>query len=135
MSAANYDFTIEQGVSFKLSLIYKDSEYNIIDLTNWCARLTMHTNYKNITRIFETTNTDPTQYSFYIDGPNGKVVLLIPASTTNDFDFNEIKYDLELQSPDDFYASGGKYTVRLMNGVITVKKRSSEYPTVLDCQP
>lgn len=135
MGAANYDFTIEQGVSFKLSLIYKDADYNLINLTNWCARLTMHTNFKNITKVFETTNTDYTQYKFYIDGANGKIVLLIPASTTNDFTFNETKYDLELQSPDDFYVDGGKYTTRLMNGTIVVKPRNSEYPTTLDCQP
>jgi len=134
MPAAKYNFIIEQGTSFKLSLIYKNAEHNIVDITNWCARLVMNPKYNGPDKIYTTTNLDHSIYKFYIDGPNGKIVLLIPASTTNGFTFNEAKYELELQSPDDFYADGGKYTTRVLEGVITIKKRNSEYSETLDCQ-
>ena len=44
MAASKYDFAIEQGSSFKLSIIYKDANGIAIDLTNYCARLVWKTN-------------------------------------------------------------------------------------------
>jgi hypothetical protein len=132
MSASKYDFPIEQGTSFKISLIYKDSEGNPIDLTNWCARLIWKTS-SNTTQIFSSDNTDHSIYKFIIDDLNGKLTLMIPANTTNTFNFNTAKYDLELQSPDDLYAGGGKYTTRLLFGTITIVKRFSQSNNSLEC--
>lgn len=134
MPASQYNFVIEQGSSFRMNLVYKDDNGNIIDLTNWCARLMWTTN-KNITQIFNTTNLDYSTYKFIIIGNEGKISLLIPSETTNNFDFNTAKYDLELQSPDDLYSGGGKYTTRLLYGVITINKRFSKSDSSLDCIP
>lgn len=141
MSAAQYNFSIERGSSFRLSLTYKDSNDNIIDITNWCARLIMTTKYKSIsqrslstTKIYTSTNVDYTLYKFYIDGANGKIVFMLPSDVTNGFDFDTANYDLELQSPDEFYGDGGNYTMRLLYGVITINKRQSESDQALDCQ-
>lgn len=57
MKASLYDFSIDQGSSFRLSFIYKDSEGNPIDLTGWCARLVWKTNQGNV-QTFITTNLD-----------------------------------------------------------------------------
>lgn len=132
MAASKYDFTIEQGTSFKFSLIYKDSNNVPIDLTGWCARLSLKTN-KNEMHVFNTLNVDYSAYKFTIDEPNGKLTLLLPASITNLFTFNFANYDLELQSPDDLYEGGGKYTVRLLYGQINVARRNSENSIALDC--
>ena len=134
MPASQYNFAIEQGSSFRMNLIYKDDNGNIIDLTNWCARLTWTTN-KNTTQTFNTTNLDYSIYKFTIIGNEGKISLLIPADTTNNFDFNTAKYDLELQSPDDLYTGGGKFTTRILYGVITIDKRFSKSDSTLDCIP
>jgi hypothetical protein len=115
MAASKYDFAIEQGTSFKLSLIYKDANGTPVDLTGWCARLVWKTN------------------KFIIDDPNGKLTLMLPASTTNGFNFNTAKYDLELQSPDDIYSGGGKYTTRLLFGTINIVKRFSQAASSLEC--
>lgn len=133
MSAAKFDFSMDQGSSFKLAFVYKDADLNVVDLTDWCARLVWKTNKGDIS-TFESGNDDQ-NYKFTIDGPNGKVQLLIPSDVTNAYDFTVAQYDLELQSPDDFYASGGKYTVRVMYGVITLVKRESKTTTALDCIP
>lgn len=77
MSASKYDFSIEQGSSFRLAIVYKDKNKNIVDISNWCAKLTWHTD-SGITQIFTTENNDPNLYSFSIDGPNGKITLLLP---------------------------------------------------------
>jgi len=132
MAAAKYDFAIEQGTSFRLSLIYKDSEGNPMDLTGWCARIIWKTS-STTTQIFSSNNNDHDVYRFEIDEPNGKLTLLFPSTTTNSFNFNTAKYDLELQSPDDLYNGGGKYTTRILYGVITIVKRFSQISSNMDC--
>ena len=122
MAAGKYDFAIEQGTSFKWSLVYKDSNQNPVNLTGWCARL-----------IWKTNLNDTIIYKFTIDDINGKIVLLLPANTTNGFLFNLAKYDLELQSPDDLYNGGGKYTTRIVYGTVSIVKRFSQTTTNLEC--
>ena len=132
MPASKYDFTIEQGTSFKLSLVYKDSQSNPMDLTNWCARL-IWTTTNNITQTFISTNTDYSLYKFVIEPNNGRLVLMIPPETTNSFTFIRAKYDLELQSDDEFYSGGGKDLIRLLYGTITVSQRFSKSDDLLEC--
>ena len=131
MSAGKYDFSIEQGSSFTLSFVYKDGDNNPVDLTGWCARLIWKTNTGTIETF--STETVNASYRFDIDEPNGKLVLQFPASVTNNFNFNSAKYDLELQSDDDLYNNGGKYTTRILYGTITLIKRFSQTNTVLEC--
>ena len=132
MAAGKYDFAIEQGTSFKWSLVYKDSNQNPVNLTGWCARLIWKTNL-NDTIIFNSDNINYSIYKFTIDDINGKIVLLLPANTTNGFLFNLAKYDLELQSPDDLYNGGGKYTTRIVYGTVSIVKRFSQNASNLDC--
>lgn len=132
MPAAQYDFSIEQGSSHKLALVYKDNNGEPIDISNWCARLTWRTN-QNVTQIFTSENLDYSLYKFTLDGANGKLTLLLPASTTNSFSFSTAKYDLELQSDEDIYVGGGKYTIRLLYGTVTILKRKSKLDSLLDC--
>jgi hypothetical protein len=132
MSATKHDFPIEQGSSFKLQLIYKDQNNNPIDLTDYCARLTWTTN-SGETSIFTTENMDLSLYSFTIDGPNGTLVLMLPASKTNTLNFDIAQYDLEIQSNIDLYTGGGKEVIRLLYGTITLIKRYSQTNTLLQC--
>jgi hypothetical protein len=132
MAASKYDFSIEQGSSFKMSLIYKDQSGNPINLTGWCARLVWKTN-TNIVQTFSSENSDHSVYKFIIDELNGKLTFLLPSSTTNSFNFSSAKYDLELRSPDDLYSGGGKYTTRLLFGTINIVKRFSQTGNQLEC--
>lgn len=132
MAASRHDFTIEQGTSFRLAITYKDNDSNIINISNYCARLIWTTN-NGTTYIFSTLNNDYSEYKFTIDGPNGQILLLIPSSSTNNYDFSTAKYDLEIQSPTDLYNGGGKQTLRVLYGVVTIVKRYSATSTVLDC--
>jgi hypothetical protein len=132
MAASKYDFPIEQGTSFKISLIYKDANSSPIDLTGWCARLIWKTN-TSITQTFTSDNTNYSLYKFTIDDSEGKLTLMIPASVTNTYTFNTAKYDLELQSPDYLYEDGGKFTTRLLYGTVSIVKRFSQSSTQLEC--
>jgi len=132
MAASKYNFSIEQGTSFKMSLVYKDSSGNPVNLTGWCARLIWKTN-TNATQIFNSNNIDHNIYKFTIDNVAGKLTLMIPSSTTNSFNFNAANYDLELQSPENLYSGGGKYTIRLLFGTVNILKRFSQSQQPLNC--
>ena len=134
MAASLYDFSIEQGTSFRLSLTYKDSNGSVIDLTGYCARLIMKINATEF-KTFSSLETNYDEYKFTIDGPQGTITLLIPATSTNNYTFNSAKYDLELQSPQDLYSGGGKYTLRVLYGTVSIIKRFSQSSSLLDCTP
>lgn len=133
MSASEYDFKIEQGSTFQIRFYYKDENGDPIDLTGYCARLTWKTNF-GIEQSFFTENTDYSVYKFELDEVNGGMVLTLPASTTNAFEFSYAKYDLELQSPDAIYSSDNFYTYRLLYGKATIVKRYSKTLENLECQ-
>jgi hypothetical protein len=132
MPATKYDFSIEQGTSFRLAITYKDSSKNPIDITDYCARLVWITNTGQ-TQVFSTENTDFSLYKFTVGGVNGQIILMLPASITNTFDFNLAKYDLELRSDTDLYVGGGKEISRLLYGNITLVKRNSKVTSEIDC--
>jgi hypothetical protein len=131
MAAAKYDFDIEQGSSFTISFTYKDSTNTVVNISNWCARIIMTTSDNQT--ITYSSGTTSSSYKMSLDGPTGKITLLLPAITTNNFTFKTAKYDLELESDDVLYSGGGNYTNRILYGVITIVKRISNNSTILDC--
>lgn len=138
MAASKYDFAMEQGSSFKLSIVYKDSSGTPINLTNYCARLTWKTD-TGVIQIFSSDNTtDQALYKFIIDDAEGKLTFMIPSHATNQFNFSIAKYDFELQSNDSFYGDGsvnqgGKHTTRILFGTINLVKRYSQSSSNLEC--
>lgn len=131
MAAAEYNFSIDQGSSLVISFIYKDSNKIAIDISNWCARITMTTSDNQIITYHSGNSTS--EYKMSLDGPTGTITLLLPATTTNNFTFKTAKYDLELESDDPLYTGGGNYTERIVYGKITITKRNSLSSTILEC--
>lgn len=122
MSAGQYDFTIEQGVSFALSITYASSGNVPVDLADFnCARMQWNTD-QNTTYQFITTNTNSGLYLFEFASPlnSGIINLKIPASITAGYNFTTANYDLELESIDEFYPGGGPQVIRLLEGTVTV---------------
>lgn len=132
MSASKYDFSIEQGSSYQISFTYKDAQQNPVDLTNWCARLVWKTN-TNITQEFSSTNTDFTEYTMSLNESPGEIKLVLPATTTDGFNFLAANYDLDLQSPDNFSVGGDKYVTRILYGTVTIIQRASATSTENIC--
>lgn len=132
MAATKYDFSIEQGTSFRLSITYRDSNKQPININNYCARLVWTTD-TGVTQVFSSDNLDFTLYKFTIDGSLGKLTLMLPASITNSFNFGTAKYDLELKSDEDLYEGGGKQIARLLYGKVTLIKRNSRDTTEINC--
>lgn len=122
MSAGQYDFNIEQGTSFGMSLVYADSGNIPIDLSSFsCARMQWNTNIDTVYQ-FTTNNTNSGLYLFEFDTPlsSGIINFKIPASITAGYNFTSANYDLELESVTEFYPGGGPQVIRLLEGTITV---------------
>lgn len=122
MAAGQYNFSIEQGTSFGLSITYADSGNVPIDLEAFnCARMQWNTN-TNTTYQFTTNNTNSGLYLFEFGSPldSGIINFKLPASITAGYNFTTASYDLELESVAPFYSGGGPQVIRLLQGTITI---------------
>ena len=131
MAAANYNFNIEQGTAFVISFEYRNDNDEIINLTNWCARLRWKDNEDNIQTFL--TNVRNTNYEFSIEPKLGKIILKIPANVTAGYTFSTAVYDLELQEPNDLYSGGGKKVFRILEGNINLITRNVPDSDAFSC--
>lgn len=132
MPAADYNFTIDKGAAFYIAFDYKDSNNAIINLTNWCARFSFlpEGSTTPVTYISDTTNAT---YSFRIEPSLGKIILKLPATTTDTFTFNFASYDLDLKSPNELYAGAGNQIIKLLKGTFTMIRGNVINPEPFDC--
>lgn len=112
MAAANYDFIIEQGSTFRKQLTYTDSAGVVVDLTGYSARMQLRTKITDANIIISLTDLNS---GITFDAPNGIINLFISDTNTAAFTFKTAVYDLEIIAP------GGDVT-RLLSGTITLSK-------------
>lgn len=125
MSAGRYSFTIEQGTTFQLELIYKDSNQTPVDLTGYSGRMqirpTVDSNTVYLT-LSSSLNADGTGLNFSgSSGTNpptsGSIGIYIASCTSSLLNFTNAYYDLEIYS-----GSNCPYTVRLIEGQVQLSK-------------
>lgn len=125
MSAGRYSFTIEQGTTFQLELIYKDSNQTPIDLTGYSGRMqirpTVDSNTVYLT-LSSSLKADGTGLNFSgSSGTNpptsGSIGIYIASCTSSLLNFTNAYYDLEIYS-----GSNCPYTVRLIEGQVQLSK-------------
>ena len=112
MSAATYNFEIEQGTSLNKPVVWKDSNGVVVNLTGYTARM----------QIRETIDSD--EVLLELSTANGKIVLtpaqgkvtleFDPEDTSGEF-WTRGRYDLEL-------TSGSGFVTRLLKGKVTLSK-------------
>lgn len=112
MPAAKYDFEIEQGASFALAFVYKDSSGGPVNLTGYTARMQIRASV-SASGVLLDLNTDNGR--LVLSHAAGRVAIELDPATTAAFAWRKGVYDLELVSP-----SGG--VVRLVEGQITVSR-------------
>lgn len=93
MSSGKYNTTIEQGAVFNRTLYYKQSNGNAVDLTGFTAEMDIRLT-KDAEEVIHTLTTE--NGGITITPLTGKIVLYISALDTEDFDFEQAYYDLEL---------------------------------------
>jgi len=112
MGAGRYDFTIEQGATFKRIMTWKDSSGNPIDLTGYQARMQIRP-AKDSPGVILTLDTDANG-GIALGGNNGRITIEISAARTASLDFKTAVYDLELEKDGN--------VVRLLEGSVTLSK-------------
>lgn len=112
MSAASYDFEIEQGTTLLKPIVWKDSNGDPVNLTGYTAKMQIRKSASATDVLLELSTSNS---KLAIDASAGKVTMIFSSTTTAAIDWSRGKYDLELTS------SSGVVT-RLLEGEITVSK-------------
>lgn len=99
MAAAQYDILIEQGATYQMNLIWKDSAGAPINLTGYSARMQLRQTYKSTTPLVSLTNTTG---DIVLGGALGTIDVTISATKTAAIGVRSAVYDLELVNPSGF---------------------------------
>ena len=124
MAAGKYSFIIEQGSTLNFEIIYKDSNGNPVDLTNYSGKMMIRSNY---------ADQNPTTYitlssSLAADGTglnfsgssgttpptSGSIGIFISAASSSAFTFTTARYDLEITS--------ASIVTRLLEGQVSLSQ-------------
>lgn len=108
-AAPIYDLVIPQGGTFSRTFIWKDSDSNPVQLTNYTGRLQIRTIPSATGKLVDASTTSTGTSYLAITPTAGKVTLTLPASLTAALTFKRAVWDLEVTS------SGGTVT-RLVQG-------------------
>lgn len=112
MSAAVYNFEIEQGTSLEKSVVWKDSTGTPVNLTGFTARLQVRENADSDEVLLELSTANS---KIVITPLLGKSTLKFSPVDTSGSSWTKGKYDLELTSP------AGAVT-RIIKGKVTLSK-------------
>lgn len=96
MAAAPYDILIEQGATFQLNIVYKDSNDVPIDISGYTARMQVRRSYDAPTPLLNLTTENG---CITLGGVAGTLAVEAPASMTSSLPPKPSVYDLELISP------------------------------------
>ena len=112
MSAATYNFALEQGATLLKPIIYKDSTGAVVNLTGFSARMQIRRSVSDDEVLLNMTSTNG---KIQIVPLEGKITLIFSAADTAQLDFSKAKYDLEV-------VSGDGSVTRLLQGEIMLSK-------------
>ena len=112
MTAAAYDFVIEQGATLSKTFVWKDSTGTIINLSGYTARMQIRQTVSASTILLDLSTLNG---RIIITALTGQIRLLVAAADTGAITWQRGKYDLELVS------STGVVT-RLLYGEVEVSK-------------
>lgn len=113
MAAGVYNMSIEQGVSYALEVIYKDSLNVPIDITNYAVRGQIRSKATDVEALASFTIT-------IVDAVAGSILIELPAEVSSAFVLSGASYlntktyfyDIELYSPTE--------VIRILNGSVSV---------------
>ena len=117
MAAGKYSLLIEQGATLDLSLTYKDSNRNLINLTGYSGKMQIKSDYAdNIPTTYLTLSSSlqPDGTGIVMGGVSGTIGIYISAATSSALTFSSASYDLEIVS--------GSFVTRLIQGPVFVSK-------------
>lgn len=111
MAAETHNITIEQGATFTLSLVWRDSDNALIDLTGYTARMQVRKTHRSDTVLLNFTTANG---AITLGGAAGTIEVEGLATLTDDVDARTGVYDLELEDSTGF-------VTRLIEGSVVIK--------------
>lgn len=122
MAAGRYSIVIEQGATFELSVVYKDSTGAAIDLSNYGARMQVRSVHESNTVLVSLTTTlDSDGSGITITGVSGSIYVRLSAASSSNLSFSTGVYDLEIYS-----GSGNtEYVQRILEGKVKLSKQAT----------
>lgn len=117
MAAGKYSLLIEQGATLDLSLTYKDSNRNLINLTGYSGKMQIKSDYADntpTTYLTLSSSLQPDGTGIVMGGVSGTIGIYISATTSSALTFSSASYDLEIVS--------GSFVTRLIQGPVFVSK-------------
>lgn len=122
MAAGKYSFIIEQGATFNIQLDWTDGNGDPIDLTGYHARMQLRPTVESSDVILSLSSSlDVSGSGIFLRGSandlpltSGSIGIYIAADTSQNLDFNEAYYDLEIVS--------GATVTRLVEGKVKLSK-------------
>lgn len=112
MSAATYDFEIEQGSTLIKPIVWKDSSGNPINLAGYSAKMQVRQSVSSEDVLLELSSANS---KISMGTTNGTLTLLLSATETAAITWRTGRYDLEL-------TSSGAVVTRLLQGTITISR-------------
>ena len=131
MAAGIYNFSIEQGTTFRRTFKYKDASGLAIDLALYDVNMDIRSNIGSSTAILEVNETgatkngvDSTSNTFFtitsasVGSPANEINLIMDADTTTSMSFDSAVYDIEISDN-----SAPKIVTRILQGKIKLSKQ------------
>ena len=122
MAAGRYSFTIEQGATTNLQINWTDSSGSAIDLSGYHSRMQIRPGVESdVVFLSLSSSLESDGTGINLSGSNGEtplssgsLAIYISADSTEDLNFNEAYYDLEM-------VNGGE-VMRLLEGKVKLSK-------------
>lgn len=118
MTAANINLYIDRGSKFEKTIIWKDSDKNLISLVGYSARMQIKEFLGDNTTILELTTENG---GITLGGTEGTIALYIGATDTDNLTIDTGIYDLEVYNAGDddevFRVCGG--FININNNITT----------------
>ena len=128
MAAGKYSFVVEQGATTNLEVVYKDSNGDVIDLSNYQARMQVRSAktgsadiYLSLSSSLQDDGTGLNMSGSSGTNPpeSGSIGIFISAVTSSELNFTQGYYDLEI-------ATGSEEQVRvtrILEGIIQLSQQ------------
>ena len=122
MAAGTYSFTIEKGATTNLQINWTDSSGSAIDLTGYHSRMQIRPGVESdVVFLSLSSSLESDGTGINLSGSNGEtplqsgsLAIYISADSTEDLNFNEAYYDLEMVN--------GSEVTRLLEGKVKLSK-------------
>ena len=122
MAAGRYSFVIEQGATTNLQINWTDSSGSAIDLTGYHSRMQIRPGVESdVVFLSLSSSLESDGTGINLSGSNGEtplqsgsLAIYISADSTENLNFNEAYYDLEMVN--------GSEVTRLLEGKVKLSK-------------